>query len=101
MKFFSKIFQSFKYKSSINFKFNLFFLRNMLSTAFEHLNVTHIFLPRKFLKLKIFKNSIKLNFLSLLMVLNFFFLIYFFINSNRPTVRITGFHPVDPGSIPG
>ena len=77
MKFFSKIFQSFKYKSSINFKFNLFFLRNMLSTAFEHLNINHMFLPVKFLKLKIFKNNIKLNFLILLLVINFLFIIYF------------------------
>ena len=57
MKFFSKIFQNFSYKSSYKFKFNLFFFRNMLSLKFNHLNNPHIFLPLKFLKIKIFKNN--------------------------------------------
>ena len=103
MKFFSKIFQNFKYKSSINFKLNLFFCRNMLSTSFNHINNIHIFLPLKYLKIKIFKNNMKINNSYLIClsstILMLFSIIY--VNSNRLMVKITGFHPVDPGSIPG
>lgn len=70
MKFFSNIYNNIKHKPLVNFKVNLFFLRNMLSNNLKHATIPHFFLPLKTLKLKFIKNN----------TLNFFFYSAVFLN---------------------
>lgn len=104
MKFFSNFFSRFKHRSYIKFSTNLFFLKNMLSHNIKHTEYMHIFTPTKTLKLKIFK-SFKFSYTNhIFVIIVFLFLIslvYLLINFSRLVVKITGFHPVDSGSIPG
>jgi len=75
MKFFTKIFNSIKTRSSLNFQNNLFFIKNMLSTNLEHTLITHFFLPFKQLKIKFLKNNFNNLWYNLIIVLSIFMLI--------------------------
>lgn len=94
----------FKNRAYIKFSINLFFLKNMLSNNIKHIEHMHIFLPTKTLKIKFFKNF-KFTYTSyiftILIIFIFLSLLFLIINFSRLVVKITGFHPVDSGSIPG
>lgn len=104
MKFFTTFFSTIYSRAYSKFSTNLFFLRHMLGEKIEHTLLPHIFIPSKNLKIKFF-SSVKTTLFfyipyfgaAVVIILSLYFVL---ISFSRPVVRITGFHPVDSGSIP-
>lgn len=100
MKFFSQYYKEIINRPYIKFKVNLFNFRNSERLKLQHILTPHFYLNIKNLKIKIFKNNVIYSNIYFLIIIIILFVVILF-SFSRLMVRITGFHPVDSGSIPG